>query len=335
MKLVDTNILMEKPSILERNDIIISIKVLKELDGLKRHTNNEVAEKARRAAIYISRRINELLFDNEDEAIPTDDLLLKVAAAKGYGIITNDVYLKIRAVAQQIETESYSEKDFYNGVRYIKAEEEELIASILQGEKSDFIDSMRENEYLIIQTEQPQFFRKSEDKLIPVRYTSIENDYVGELKPRNPEQVCLFDALNRQSNTIIYAGGGWGRGKSYILTNYALQELDKEHIKKIIYIPNNAFVANAMEIGHLPGTQTEKTLGLMGPILDILGIDRVQRYVEDEKIEIVPMAYLRGRSFLDSIIIVNEAQNLTTDHMKLLLARVGEGSRILLDGDSQ
>lgn len=187
MKLVDTNILMEKPSVIERNDIIISIKVLKELDGLKRHQNSEVAEKARRAAIYISRRLENLIFDNTDEAIPTDDLLLKIASQNGYGIITNDVYLKIRAAAQHIETESYSEKDAYCGVRYIKAEDEELIALILQGEAFDFIESMRENEYLIIETNPIQYFRKSEDKLIPVRFTTIENEYIGELKPRNPE----------------------------------------------------------------------------------------------------------------------------------------------------
>lgn len=77
----------------------------------------------------------------------------------------------------------------------------------------------------------------------------------------------------------------------------------------------------------------DKSLGQIGPLIDLIGIDRVQRMIQDEVLEIVPMAYIRGRSFLESIIIVNEAQNLTTDHMKLLLGRVGEESRIFLDGD--
>lgn len=253
MKLVDTNILMEKPSILERKDIIISIKVLKELDGLKRHQNHEVAEKARRAAIYISRRLGELVFDLNEDNIPTDDMLIEVALQNGYGIITNDVYLKIRAAAQGIETESYSEKDSYTGVRYVPSDQEELIASILQGETNQLVEEMRENEYLIIQTEPPQFFKKVDKELIPVRYTTIENEFVGILKPRNPEQVCLFDALSCKTNSIVYAGGLYGGGKSYLLNNYALSELEKGHIKKIVYIPNNAYVANTIDIGALPG----------------------------------------------------------------------------------
>lgn len=332
MKLVDTNILMEKPSILEDPDIIISIKVLKELDGLKRHQNPEVAEKARRAAIYISRQLGELKFDLNEDNIPTDDMLLKIAEQNQYSIITNDVYLKIRAAAQGIETFSYSEKDGYTGVRYLAATEEELIAQIIQGEDNQLVSEMRENEYLIVETEQPQYFKKKNGRLIPVRYQNIKNQYVGTLKPRNPEQVCLFDALNERNNTILYAGGSFGRGKSFLLNNYALSELETGEIRKIVYIPNNALVDNTLDIGALPGGVLDKVVGQIGPLIDLIGIDRVQQMIREETLEIVPMAYARGRSFLNTIIIVNEAQNLTADHMKLLIGRVGDGSRIFFDG---
>ena len=72
-RLIDTNILLDNPQILNEPDIVLSVKVLKELDGLKRSVNEEVAEKARRAAIYISRKISELEFSLEDENIPTDN----------------------------------------------------------------------------------------------------------------------------------------------------------------------------------------------------------------------------------------------------------------------
>lgn len=76
-----------------------------------------------------------------------------------------------------------------------------------------------------------------------------------------------------------------------------------------------------------------KVEGQIGPLIDLVGIDQVQRWMEEEKLEIVPMGFIRGRSFQNSIIIVNEAQNLTEDHIKLLIARCGEGSRIFFDGD--
>ena len=76
-------------------------------------------------------------------------------------------------------------------------------------------------------------------------------------------------------------------------------------------------------------------MGQIGPLIDLIGIDMVQRMISEETLEVVPMGYIRGRSFTDSLIIINEAQNLTYDHVKLLLGRVGEGSRIFFDGDTQ
>lgn len=77
----------------------------------------------------------------------------------------------------------------------------------------------------------------------------------------------------------------------------------------------------------------DKTLGQIGPLIDLVGIDQVQDWIKTEQLEVVPMSFVRGRSFQDSIIIVNEAQNLTEDHIKLLIARCGEGTRIFFDGD--
>jgi phosphate starvation-inducible PhoH-like protein len=88
-----------------------------------------------------------------------------------------------------------------------------------------------------------------------------------------------------------------------------------------------------MDIGALPGELLEKVTGQIGPLVDLVGIDEVQEMIRREELEVVPMNSIRGRSFQDTIIIVNEAQNLTEDHIKLLIARCGEGSRIFFDGD--
>lgn len=121
--------------------------------------------------------------------------------------------------------------------------------------------------------------------------------------------------------------------KSFILNNFALQELEKGNIDKIVYVPNNAFTENTMDLGALPGELLDKISGQIGPLVDLVGIDQIQRMMQLEQLEIVPMGFIRGRSFQKSIIIVNEAQNLTEDHIKLLIARCGEGTRIFFDGD--
>lgn len=80
-------------------------------------------------------------------------------------------------------------------------------------------------------------------------------------------------------------------------------------------------------------TDLEKSIPSIGPLIDLIGQDHVTKMIEREELEVVPLAYIRGRSFDNSIIIVNEAQNLTEDHLKLLIARCGEGTRIFFDGD--
>ena len=88
-----------------------------------------------------------------------------------------------------------------------------------------------------------------------------------------------------------------------------------------------------MDLGALPGELLSKIEGQIGPLIDLVGIDKVQNMIAMEQLEIVPMGFIRGRSFTDSIVIVNESQNLTEDHIKLLIARCGDGTRIFFDGD--
>lgn len=88
-----------------------------------------------------------------------------------------------------------------------------------------------------------------------------------------------------------------------------------------------------MEVGTLPGDLLPKISGQIGPLIDLIGIDRVQNMIELEELEVVPIASIRGRSFSNAIVIINEAQNLTEYHIKLLISRCGENSRIFFDGD--
>ena len=354
--IIDSNVLLDYPQVVEdkNNQLIIATSVLKELDGLKKHINNDIAFNARRAAVYISRNLENIKFtaDCEKWGIPVDDQLLRIAKESDGTLVTNDVYLKVRATIEGIKIKGYSNKDDYTGVEYwyIKTDEnlynEDLEKIFTTGEIPEGLE-LYENQYLIVKdlnnpyvdkhgekdyTVMGEFICKN-NKLIKVKEKKIYNQWIDCIVPRNTEQACLFDALANKENTIIYAGGGFGRGKSFILNNYAIQELEKGHIKKIVYVPNNAFTENTMDLGALPGELLAKIEGQIGPLIDLVGIDQVQSMLATDQLEIVPMGFIRGRSFTDSIVIVNESQNLTEDHIKLLIARCGDGTRIFFDGD--
>ena len=109
----------------------------------------------------------------------------------------------------------------------------------------------------------------------------------------------------------------------------------KEIRKKKFYIDNKIKIQSELN-SDIKITQLElldKTIGQLGPLNDLVGIDRIKQMIAYDQLEVVPMSYIRGRSFSDSIVIVYEAQNLTEDHIKLLIARCGEGTRIFFDGD--
>lgn len=353
--LIDTNILLDYPQIIEdkNNDLFITTSVLQELDGLKRNLNKDTAFNARRAAIFISRNIDDIHWINTDDYSETvDDQLLHIAEKENYILVTNDVYLKVKAKINNVGTSGYSPKDNYGGVQYwyISTDDnlynKELDKLYQTGEIPKTCE-LYENQYLIIKdTNNPIVNKHGEkdftvmgkfvcknQKLYEVKEKRIVNQWINCIVPRNAEQACLFDALLNPDITILYAGGGAGKGKSFILNNFAIQELEREKIKKIVYVPNNSFTENTMEIGALPGELLAKIEGQIGPLIDLVGIDKIQDMINKEQLEIVPMNSIRGRSFSDSIIIVNESQNLTEDHIKLLISRCGENSRIFFDGD--
>lgn len=345
--IIDTNILLDYPQIVEKKEHkkVIPTSVLQELDALKKHINQDVSSNARRAAIYISRNLDNLHWYNCDDLKGTsvDDQLIKIAKILHGIVITNDIYLKVKCIISNVETKGYSPKGDYSGVEYWyidsinNPKDQKLYNDLLEKHILPPTITLCENQYLIvidINTKNTLgTFVCKDNEILETKGRRIKNSWIDCIFPKNSEQVCLFDALNNKENTIIYAGGRHGVGKSFIINNYALQELERENIKKIVYIPNNSYTENAMELGYLPGSDFEKTLPSIGPLIDLVGQDYVNQLIMKEQLEIVPLAYIRGRSFSNSIIIVNEAQNLTEDHLKLLIARCGEGTRICFDGD--
>lgn len=353
VKILDSNVLLDYPQIITKEEEywIISYRVLEEIDGLKRSANHETGIKARKAAVYISKNMHNIEFDMQNfTGLSTDDALLELTKERKGILITNDVALKVKATVNDVLNEGYTYDDDYTGIVYMNTEditEEEynaITAELWETGKyfpEDYIFSP--NEFLIIpplwtdsstKTKESIFrFDDEQSKFVPVKPRPIKNNWTGEVFPRNAEQQCLVDALLNDKIKIIYAGGVYGSGKTYLTHNYAIRELEAERIKKIIYVPNNSYTENTMDLGALPGDLMEKILPSIGPLVDLVGIDQIHRYLSEDKLEVVPVAYIRGRSFNDAIVLVSEAENLTEDHIKLLLARCGENTKIFFDGD--
>lgn len=352
IKILDTNVLLDFPQIVTKYDeyFIVPLVVLIEIDDLKKSKSVEVAQKARKAAVYIAKNKNNLEWDytrNLNKSV--DGILIDIAKERDATLITNDISLKVIAEAEGAKVEGYSWSDDYCGIVYMDVSRydldgyNEMLSDLIENghyETEDYTFS--KNEYLIVPPAyedaaygDTSVFRYDGIHFHKVRGREIESQWTSDNKPifpRNPEQICLVDALLNKV-PIIYAGGKYGTGKTFLTHNYAISELEKDHIKKIIYVPNNSYTQNTMELGALPGDLMEKILPSIGPLVDIVGIDTITRWMQSEKLEIVPVAYIRGRNFDDSIVLVSEAENLTEEHIKLLLARCGNNTRIFFDGD--
>ena len=170
------------------------------------------------------------------------------------------------------------------------------------------------------------------------RKTNYKNSTVKQtsgIVPRTTKQKDLLDSLKQSSQVFIL--GPAGTGKTYVTATYAADLYTLKEIDKIVI--TRPHVAVGKDIGFLPGTLEEKTYPWALPVLDVLikhlSKGAVETGIKNGNIEMAPLAMMRGRSFEDSFIIVDEAQNITTPELKMLLTRVGDGSTIVLNGDVQ
>lgn len=194
-----------------------------------------------------------------------------------------------------------------------------------------------ENEYVIMENYKGEIVDKfcyqhgKIRTLIPGR---IENRYMGSIKPRNLEQEFAFDMFLDRSSQVKVLRGVYGAGKDFIMLNAALQLIERGEFDQIIYVRPNVTVKNVPEIGFLPGDVDDKLAWTLGPIADnIGGEDAIEFLVKGNKLKVIPLPFIRGRSFTNSIVYVSEGQNMTLEIVKLLLGRIGEGSELWINSD--
>ena len=172
------------------------------------------------------------------------------------------------------------------------------------------------------------------EKNVTVAFKPITNEWFTKVRPQNVEQELAFDLLQDKSTTVKLITGKMGSGKTFLTTCHCLSQIKANKAEKIIYLRNNVGIKDVPDMGALPGEALDKLIGFAMPLADALGGKEGLLYlINSGKVEIVPLAHVRGRDFKNSCIMVSEAENLTKEHIQLLIGRVGEGSTLYLDGD--
>ena len=181
-----------------------------------------------------------------------------------------------------------------------------------------------------------KYKKRSKSRVIELdSYKKFQKQYRVEIIPRNTKQEEYVQYLDNTQNRIVFALGPAGTGKTLLATLQAIKEFKNKKIKKIIL--SRPIVEVDEKHGFLPGDLNKKMEPGCRPIFDIFddfyNSKEVNTMLEEGLIEIAPLAYLRGRTFKDAIIILDEAQNTTISQMKMALTRIGEQSRMFVTGD--
>lgn len=162
-------------------------------------------------------------------------------------------------------------------------------------------------------------------------YVTTQNRVIS---PKTQNQKIYIDSIRK--NDIVFANGPAGTGKTYLAVTMAVSALSTGEVRSIIL--TRPAVEAGEKLGFLPGDLAQKVNPYLRPLHDalndLLGPERVADLIEQEIIEIAPLAFMRGRTLSNAFIILDEAQNTTREQMKMFLTRIGFDSRAVITGDS-
>lgn len=266
-------------------------------------------------------------------------------------LITKDFALRLKAQMAGIQAQDYkntsiSHKDVYTGVKNVEVSKQQIDIFLKNGVMDYEDPQMYTNEYCILnskdQTQIVGRYDAQQKKLVSLK--ALPQDLWG-IKPRNIQQRCALDLLLKDDVKLVTLVGQAGTGKTLLALACALRKVfdDAQYSKILVSRP---IMPLGKDIGFLPGTKEEKLYHWMQPIYDNLeylcqssgGEQETQeslRWIkESQKIELEAVTYIRGRTLPNMFIIIDEAQNLTPHEIKTIISRAGEGTKVILAGDS-
>jgi len=206
---------------------------------------------------------------------------------------------------------------------------------VVRGPSGKVEKALSELDYLrTLKNGQPQTNTMPDLKVIPAELETIYVTHQGKrVKPRSEHQAKYVELARKHD--LVFAIGPAGTGKTFLAVACALEALSAGKINRIVL--TRPVVEAGEKLGFLPGDLYEKINPYLKPLYDafyvMLGIEKFRYLREEGTIEIIPLAYMRGRTLDDAYIILDEAQNTTPEQMKMFLTRMGAGSQMVVTGD--
>lgn len=265
-------------------------------------------------------------------------------------LVTKDVNLRMKAKSIGLMAEDYKTdhvKDvssLYKGHRLAEDVPEIMIQQLFNGSSAIAPEALGgdrapvANEYFILRNGKQSALGFFDAQAMQIR--RIEKMTAYGISPRNAEQTFALDALLNPEIKLVTISGMAGTGKTLLALAAALQA--RKNYRQI-YLARPVVPLSNKDIGYLPGDIQSKLDPYMQPLFDNLGVlqlserngstHKIRELLEEEKLAIAPLAYIRGRSLVKIYFIVDEAQNLTPHEVKTIITRAGEGTKIVLTGD--
>ncbi len=209
----------------------------------------------------------------------------------------------------------------------------ETVERILQ----DFSDLFKEGKHFTDKELREAFAQIAEDRAFSLRdyFTKARFNPAGkkQVAPKSVNQRKYIQAI--QEKDVVFGIGVAGTGKTYLAVAMAVQALMQKQVNRIVLA--RPAVEAGEKLGFLPGDLQDKVDPYLRPLydalFDLIDYERVTRLLEKRVIEVAPLAFMRGRTLSDAFIILDEAQNTTSEQMKMFLTRIGYGSKAVITGD--
>ncbi len=201
----------------------------------------------------------------------------------------------------------------------------------------DFSELFKEGKHFTDKELREAFAQIAEDRAFSLRdyFTKARFNPAGkkQVAPKSANQRKYIQAI--QEKDVVFGIGVAGTGKTYLAVAMAVQALMQKQVNRIVLA--RPAVEAGEKLGFLPGDLQDKVDPYLGPLydalFDLIDYERVTRLLEKRVIEVAPLAFMRGRTLSDAFIILDEAQNTTSEQMKMFLTRIGFGSKAVITGD--
>lgn len=372
---IDTNVLIHYPEAImsfRDEEIVLPLKVLEELDGLKTYPDQR-GKSAREAIRFLDKlvgkgNLNEgIKLDNGsvlmvsmalpdkmppgfDKSKNDNNILMCAYQLKAEGrqvfFVSKDINARVKATAIGVRAVDYEKQkvdiaSLYTGV--VEADVPgDTIARLDGTGELPWKDTLRWNQFAILRSGQEERIARWDGDASALRAVRQELGSVSGISPLNAHQRVAMELLLDDSLSLVSLVGKAGTGKTLLAIAVGLRKVfdEKRYSRMLVSRP---VVPVGKDIGFLPGEKQAKMSNWMQPIFDNLEyilsvykrdkVKSVDQLIKDKLIEIEALSFIRGRSLPNQFIVIDEAQNLTPHEIKTIVSRAGEGAKVVLTGD--